>query len=238
MDEVLAVGDMKFQHKCLEKMSEVSRSEGRTVLYVSHNMNTIRQLCDRCVVLDHGKLIFDGDVEEAIGLYSDIHKKDIASYHDLREAKRYIGRRDNRIVTFESIEFLNKEKNTFYDDEDVTARIMINSETKLDRVSIRFGYFDMYDRKIASSLCMDIGTLEKGENELVVGMSFAGMVPSSYRGELILFNIDSFGTLHEQDIVLEAYYFDLESRKEYEWNQLKWGSIRLKDVIKKKLKKL
>lgn len=47
MDEVLAVGDMAFQKKCLEKMSDVSKEEGRTILYVSHNMNTIRQLCNR-----------------------------------------------------------------------------------------------------------------------------------------------------------------------------------------------
>ena len=56
MDEVLAVGDMKFQQKCLGKMSDVAGQEGRTVLYVSHNMSTIRQLCTRCVVLDKGKV--------------------------------------------------------------------------------------------------------------------------------------------------------------------------------------
>ena len=72
MDEVLAVGDVKFQQKCLNKMSEVSSSEGKTILYVSHNMNTIRQLCDRCVVMDHGKIVFDGDVDEAIAIYSQI----------------------------------------------------------------------------------------------------------------------------------------------------------------------
>ncbi|MEE1220143.1 MAG: ABC transporter ATP-binding protein, partial [Ruminococcus sp.] len=69
MDEVLAVGDMAFQKKCLDKMRDAAKKEGRTVLYVSHNMNTIRQLCDRCVVLDKGKVLFEGDVEEAIDLY-------------------------------------------------------------------------------------------------------------------------------------------------------------------------
>ena len=64
MDEVLAVGDMSFQKKCLEKMRSVAEEEGKTVLYVSHNMNTIRKLCDRCVVLDKGKIIFIGNVEE------------------------------------------------------------------------------------------------------------------------------------------------------------------------------
>ena len=66
MDEVLAVGDMQFQKKCIAKMRELALNENRTVLYVSHNMNTIRELCSRCIVLDHGKKIFDGDVENAI----------------------------------------------------------------------------------------------------------------------------------------------------------------------------
>lgn len=50
-------------------MRQAAKQEGRTVLYVSHNMNTIRRLCDRCVVLDKGRIIFDGDVEKAIELY-------------------------------------------------------------------------------------------------------------------------------------------------------------------------
>ena len=69
MDEVLAVGDMAFQKKCLDKMRDAAKKEGRTVLYVSHNMNTIRQLCDRCVVLDKGKVIYQGDVDTAIDIY-------------------------------------------------------------------------------------------------------------------------------------------------------------------------
>lgn len=58
MDEVLAVGDMAFQQKCLDKMSEVSKNEGKTILYVSHNMGTIRRLCDRCLVLEKRKYCF------------------------------------------------------------------------------------------------------------------------------------------------------------------------------------
>ena len=71
MDEVLAVGDIAFQKKCLDKMGDVSREENRTILYVSHNMETIRRLCDRCIVLEKGKIIFDGDVEKAIKIYSE-----------------------------------------------------------------------------------------------------------------------------------------------------------------------
>lgn len=69
MDEVLAVGDMAFQNKCLAKMRAAADEDGRTILYVSHNMDTIRKLCDRCVVMDQGKIIFDGDVDSAVAIY-------------------------------------------------------------------------------------------------------------------------------------------------------------------------
>ena len=77
MDEVLAVGDMAFQKKCLDKMRDATKLDGRTVLYVSHNMNTIRQLCDRCVVLDKGKVIYEGDVETAIAIYLGVNRDEI-----------------------------------------------------------------------------------------------------------------------------------------------------------------
>ena len=68
-DEVLAVGDVNFQQKCLNKMADVSRG-GRTVLYVSHNMRTVKQLCTRGVYLEGGRLLYDGTVSHAIDLYA------------------------------------------------------------------------------------------------------------------------------------------------------------------------
>ena len=68
VDEVLAVGDAQFQKKCLGKMGEVARG-GRTVLFVSHNMQAIRQLCNRAIVLDCGKVIADSDPAEATEKY-------------------------------------------------------------------------------------------------------------------------------------------------------------------------
>lgn len=64
-DEVLAVGDVAFQRKCLRKMSDVAR-QGRTVLFVSHNMAAVADLCRRGIVLDAGKLTFDGTAQQAI----------------------------------------------------------------------------------------------------------------------------------------------------------------------------
>jgi lipopolysaccharide transport system ATP-binding protein len=68
-DEVLAVGDAAFQRKCLGKMDEVSREEGRTILFVSHNMGSVRQLCEKGIVLEHGLVAVRGSVDDAINAY-------------------------------------------------------------------------------------------------------------------------------------------------------------------------
>ncbi|GBG13294.1 lipopolysaccharide transport system ATP-binding protein [Novimethylophilus kurashikiensis] len=68
VDEVLAVGDAAFQKKCLGKMRDAA-GEGRTVLYVSHNLASLNTFCTRGIVLDHGKVSFDGDIDKAVTHY-------------------------------------------------------------------------------------------------------------------------------------------------------------------------
>lgn len=70
VDEVLAVGDAEFQKKAIGKMQDVSKGEGRTVLFVSHNMGAVKNLCKRGVVLNQGQVAFDGGVEEAVDFYT------------------------------------------------------------------------------------------------------------------------------------------------------------------------
>jgi lipopolysaccharide transport system ATP-binding protein len=69
IDEVLAVGDAEFQKKCLGKMEDISRSEGRTVLFVSHNMGAVRGLCKKAVLIANGRIESMGNVEEVISKY-------------------------------------------------------------------------------------------------------------------------------------------------------------------------
>ncbi len=69
VDEVLAVGDAEFQKKCLGKMEDVSTKEGRTVILVSHQMPAIQNLCNRCVMMERGRLIMDGTTEEVVNAY-------------------------------------------------------------------------------------------------------------------------------------------------------------------------
>ncbi len=98
VDEVLAVGDMAFQRKCLGKMKEVS-NEGRTILFVSHNMLAIESLCNRCVVLGGGQEVFDGVPRQAIATYSESSLVD--SQVDLPQRR---DRQGNQQIVIENIE--------------------------------------------------------------------------------------------------------------------------------------
>ncbi len=76
IDEVLAVGDAQFQKKCLGKMQDVARQQGRTVLFVSHNMSAIKILCQKGIVLSCGRVEYIGSTEDAIGHYYTTTRKD------------------------------------------------------------------------------------------------------------------------------------------------------------------
>ncbi len=69
VDEVLAVGDAEFQKKAIGKMQDVSQADGKTVLFVSHNMASVQQLCTRAIVLDNGSVSFSGDVTDCVSHY-------------------------------------------------------------------------------------------------------------------------------------------------------------------------
>ncbi len=70
IDEVLAVGDAEFQEKCLGKMNQISQEEGRTVLFVSHNLVTVQKLCKKCLLLEGGKVKMIGDTKDVIDAYT------------------------------------------------------------------------------------------------------------------------------------------------------------------------
>ena len=121
MDEVLAVGDMAFQTKCLDKMREAANRDGRTVLYVSHNMNTIRKLCDRVIVLDKGKVVFEGGVDEGIALY--LGSKSTSDTHIVLRDMHRDGEFNHHVVTMTSLDILNSDDSAFELDSDVILKL-------------------------------------------------------------------------------------------------------------------
>lgn len=100
VDEVLAVGDAEFQKKCLGRMKDVSTNDGRTVLFVSHNMAAVKQLCTHGLVLRHGGFAFEGTAQESVDFYQMSHDTNSYFEHDgaLEEAP---GNQNIRILKFE-----------------------------------------------------------------------------------------------------------------------------------------
>ena len=232
MDEVLAVGDMKFQQKCLGKMSDVSKGEGRTVLYVSHNMNTIRQLCNRCIVLDHGKIIFDGDVEEAIGIYLDVKNREQFTKKDLTDAKRYMMVAGNRIASFSEIELLNVESNIFNHIDILKIRLKWWAKEDIANTCIRIDFKSDSNLPIASTACLKVGKTEKNkENYRIFEVPFGEMMTGKYSANLVLFEKNEYGTSSEIDVVIEAFSFEILTATNLTWNSAIWGHIRLPDTI-------
>jgi lipopolysaccharide transport system ATP-binding protein len=138
VDEVLAVGDAEFQKKAIGKMQDISKTEGRTVLFVSHNMAAVKSLCTRGIVLENGKLKFDGNVNEALDVYSDISKSLEYKVVFDEETKRS----GNKNIEFKSIEIvnqnnLNTQEYSIGDDLIIKIKIKNNSKEKRSEMGIQ-----------------------------------------------------------------------------------------------------
>ncbi len=233
MDEVLAVGDMAFQKKCLDKMREVADTEGRTILYVSHNMNTIRRLCDRCIVLDEGKVVFDGDVEEGIEIYlSGSKEKDIIKDHYIYDdSYRYLEWGSRKL----QIKELFLDNSGFECGKKFPVEIKIKSEKSWHNVCFRFEISLTNETRIAAMLSnkgVDFHSNE--EKQLTFVLDTAHLPPAKYRVDLIAFMTDSLGEDHFIDGVYPAFMFRITDKiNEYNkivWNQKYWGAIHLQDA--------
>jgi lipopolysaccharide transport system ATP-binding protein len=106
VDEVLAVGDAEFQKKCIGKMNDVSKNQGRTVLFVSHNMGSVMELCDRGILMQNGTVKSIGKIEDIIPEYLNAFKSEKMT-NDLASVEKRNGNGD---ITFDKMYFLN-EKN-------------------------------------------------------------------------------------------------------------------------------
>lgn len=99
VDEVLAVGDAEFQKKCLGKMGDVSKGEGRTVLFVSHNMTAVKELCNNGILLSQGQLLYTGGIADTVAEYQKNNEKR-SFYMDNGDPTEIIGNENIRILEF------------------------------------------------------------------------------------------------------------------------------------------
>lgn len=232
MDEVLAVGDMAFQKKCLSKMREAAKVDGRTVLYVSHNMNTIRQLCDRCIVLDHGTVVFDGDVEEAITLYLNVADPDENTSIDLTERERPANSTNKAFMR--NISFPEREDCVVKRGENLDIKLKWKALENLDNVKFRCIVRYKNDTAVGLVQSGDMGNY-KADEETESHLSFdtSMLADGKYFFSIALFQSDDVGNSIILDHVTRACAIEIisptDDEKLLNWEHRWWGSVRFPD---------
>ncbi len=189
MDEVLAVGDVAFQNKCIDRMKKVAEEEGRTILYVSHNMSTVKKLCDRCIVLSNGAKAFEGDTSEAIAVYmqDDMHNK---TYFDTSDFKR--NSNCNLHHRINSIEILGRSSNHILYGEIFKFRMKWTCSQNNERVKMKIVISSTDDESVGIIHCGELPHTV-GENETYFSFDTRYFVPGRYKTSFKLFDEDVAG---------------------------------------------
>jgi lipopolysaccharide transport system ATP-binding protein len=144
VDEVLAVGDAEFQKKAIGKMKDISGNDGRTVLFVSHNMAAVKSLCTRGIVLENGKVAYEGGTDECVSFY--LSKKE--GNKSVNLPVKFEG---GQINSFEVLDFMDNESNLLLGEScKIDLKLFLDnpSETK---INIRYQVFDK-DEKLITTL--------------------------------------------------------------------------------------
>ena len=230
MDEVLAVGDMKFQKKCLTKMRQAAQRDGKTVLYVSHNLATIRDLCDRCIVLDKGKVVFDGGVDEGIALYLSTKSQETA-FIDYSKVKRDNWfKRDN--IRLQSVELIDTDNEVLERRKPVQVRYRVYANEAASDVGLRLEMRDEVGNPLAAT-CVYGLDLQPGYTSFVARYDLTVLAPGKYGSYFTVITQGEGGAHTVEDWVPGMMFrmVDTLTEGETEWNAAAWGPIELPNAV-------
>lgn len=230
MDEVLAVGDVKFQKKCLNKMGRAANEEGKTVLYVSHNMSTIQALCNRCIVLKEGRVIFSGDVDKAIEIYLDQSLGETKTHYNLDEYKRSSTLFGVK-ARFVEVEFLDKDSTAFLCNENVKARLVWDVCEPIENllVDITVEYVD--GTVIGYSECRELlGNYNKGSYEAVIEWNVSDLAEGNYTVMFHISTLNESNELTDLDGTCRMPFTISDNEDSTVWQRNYFGSTKLNEI--------
>jgi len=201
VDEVLAVGDAEFQKKAIGKMQDISSQGGRTVLFVSHDMGAIQNLCSRLLVLGIGKIDYDGEVKKGIDSY-------LNGYNILFDSKGFVHleKPKNTTCFVKSISLLNKDSqitNSIFMGDLLTLLFDVECKSKLDDFEI-----SVFVRLSNGEKIFAIKSSEQLNSKLNVSSNFnlkidindMNLMPNDYF-IAIAYAIDSVNVLRQEDCI-------------------------------------
>lgn len=227
VDEVLAVGDMKFQEKCLGKMSDVA-NDGRTVVYVSHSMRTIQQLCNRVIVMEHGQVIFDGDVDEGVKIYMN-NNMDINSFVDFTNQERQSHVNKNAMMI--SSKIINNDECKFKSKDELIFDLRWKSYKKMDYVKLRAEVLYSDNTPAGASFSFPINNIKEDEDYIDrFRLDISQLAPGKYTVIFVLYQVNKFGTYSDIDRVEHGLNFEIIDEytdENIEWTHRWWGHIML-----------
>ena len=228
MDEVLAVGDMAFQRKCLDRMRRAADEEGRTVLYVSHNMETIRRLCERVVVMSEGQIIFDGGVQEGIGVYMDHALSENAVDIDLSAAPRmrFAGEQG---VRMERLALVGKALPVYESGEPLALRLWLRTDEARSGLLLRCTLRTQSDVGLATSWSEPFDLPGEGLYEINVFMDAGALRGGVLYASMGVYKDDELGRKLAFDHVTRAFRVEIEGAPT--WSVDAYGYVELPSMV-------
>lgn len=175
IDEVLAVGDAEFQKKAIGKMQDISKGDGRTVLFVSHNMVSILNLCSRVICMEYGQIIADGPTEETIDFYLNQHQDKIAN-------ENFVNNESNKEISIKRFNITSKVKtgNRFSFEMIIHAKIEVIIQLAFTISTAESQpIYQIYSGHVGENFKMNIGN-----NRVKVVVDALPLVHGSYLGNL------------------------------------------------------
>jgi lipopolysaccharide transport system ATP-binding protein len=185
VDEVLAVGDAEFQRKCLGRMRDVSRGDGRTVLFVSHNMDAVQRLCTRAVLLERGRIAAAGPTANVVAQYLARAEtpSSAGAWIDLSSAER-AGSGLARVVRARYRSDLDSAGGQPYPDGALTIGLVIDAAAACTISSLAVSLSDLHGTKLVNADTITLGRtlrLERGERQLTLRIPQLHLNPGVYR---------------------------------------------------------
>lgn len=228
MDEVLAVGDLNFQLKCLNKMKDAALIDGKTILYVSHNMNTIRNLCDRVIVLKKGEIIFDGDVEKGISIYMNNSSNRDSQVFDYTNSKR--------LPDLPLDIKINSCRVLFNDGNQLKLRLTGSSRINEPSIVLRIVVFNEYGLRFLTSYTKPCCVKHNVFN-VDLDLNISIIVNGFYKLDFVLSTFDG-KSLKRQDVINDAVDFEIGGKNDpygIVWQSNSWGNINGNETLIKEV---